>query len=256
MSYCQNLAAPSPRLKPLAYRDDDAVDRVTRELIAQGKRVFNIYKFPGGDDRHIAELLRLFDPPKGATVLDAGCGIGTVAAGMKVARPDLDFILLNISPAQLRLCPPELPHRIEGSFEAIPLPDASVDAMMMNNSLGHGDLDAAMREAARVVRPGGVLFIFCVSAENDAVLHASLDYRAYPRGLVDLAARHYGFAGGPLEIGPTTSADLAALVGDDVCNRVLAGVECAAYRFVRQPLARPAGRDVAGLSGITPASIF
>jgi len=56
-----------------------------------------------------------------------------------------------------------VPYRMErlvASFEAIPLPPASVDLAVFNASLHYAlDLEAVLGEAARVVRPGGQLAI-------------------------------------------------------------------------------------------------
>jgi SAM-dependent methyltransferase len=57
---------------------------------------------------------------------------------------------------------------MRGSAEALPLPDAAADAVLFLNSLHHvGDLDAALAEAARVLRPGGVVYVQEPLAEGD-----------------------------------------------------------------------------------------
>src|SRR3954447_23970558 len=51
---------------------------------------------------------------------------------------------------------------LEGGAQALPLEDASADVVVFANSLHHvpGDLlDAALGEAARVLRPGGLLYL-------------------------------------------------------------------------------------------------
>jgi SAM-dependent methyltransferase len=46
---------------------------------------------------------------------------------------------------------------VEGSAEALPLPDESVDAVLCGQAMHWFDLDRALPEIARVLTPGGVL---------------------------------------------------------------------------------------------------
>ncbi|HEX5116636.1 MAG TPA: class I SAM-dependent methyltransferase [Pseudonocardiaceae bacterium] len=95
-------------------------------------------------------------------VLDLGAGTGKlteVLAGMGLAvtavEPDPAML------AQLRARLPGVP-ALRGPAEEIPLPDDSVDAVLVGQALHWFDLDRAMPEIHRVLRPGGVL----VSAWN------------------------------------------------------------------------------------------
>lgn len=58
--------------------------------------------------------------------------------------------------AELRRALPGVDAR-RGSAEAIPLPDAAVDTVMVGQALHWFDLDRALPEIVRVLRPGGVL---------------------------------------------------------------------------------------------------
>lgn len=173
----------------------DSIERATQECAAQGMRVLNAFLLADSEQAHVARLLELMAPPEGATVLDAGCGIGEVAKLMREARPDLSFRLLNISEGQLAQCPagPGF-ERVLGDYNAIPLPDASVDCVMFNFSLCHApDWLTALREAARVVRDDGILFIFDMVRSKDgsnALMAELLQAGAY-RGwqVVDVASR-------------------------------------------------------------------
>lgn len=90
-------------------------------------------------------------------VLDMGAGTGKltqglVAAGARVVAVEPDPAML----AQLtRLLPDVEAH--QATAEAIPLPDASVDAAFAGQSLHWFDLDRAIPEFQRVLRPGGPL---------------------------------------------------------------------------------------------------
>jgi SAM-dependent methyltransferase len=93
---------------------------------------------------------------RGTRLLDAGCGAGLVALlatlrGATVAALDASAALLAIARERL----PGADVR-EGDLEALPFPDAAFDAVVAVNSVIYAaDLAGAMRELARVVRPGG-----------------------------------------------------------------------------------------------------
>ena len=58
--------------------------------------------------------------------------------------------------------------KVPGDFQKMPLEAATFDAVMFNYSLGHGLLDACISEAARVLRPGGVSFIYDLTTNDQA----------------------------------------------------------------------------------------
>jgi SAM-dependent methyltransferase len=92
----------------------------------------------------------------GTTVLDVGCGSGLtlVLAGQRGAIP----AGLDVSPGLLKIARDRLPHAElnEGDMEALPFQDAAFDAVTGVNAFQFaGDPRRALREAARVTRPGG-----------------------------------------------------------------------------------------------------
>ena len=96
-------------------------------------------------------------------VADVGCGTGFVAAGLaplvsRVYALDGSPAMLDVARRNLAAYDNVVYQTTEGS--ALTLPDASVDAALANMYLHHcTDPAAAIREMARIVRPGGRLVI-------------------------------------------------------------------------------------------------
>ena len=94
---------------------------------------------------------------KAKRVLDLGAGTGKLT--QQLLDRSLDVVAVEPSPGMLDHLRTALPavqaHR--GSAEAIPLPDASVDAVMVAQAWHWVDVDRAVAEVARVLRPGGRL---------------------------------------------------------------------------------------------------
>jgi SAM-dependent methyltransferase len=90
-------------------------------------------------------------------VVDIGAGTGKLTAtlvglGAEVTAVEPDPQML----AELRRAMPEV-RSVPGSAEEMPLPDASVDAVLAGQAMHWFDLDRAIPEIARVLTPGGVL---------------------------------------------------------------------------------------------------
>jgi SAM-dependent methyltransferase len=90
-------------------------------------------------------------------VADLGAGTGKLTAtlaglGAEVTAVEPDPQML----AELRRAMPAV-RSVPGSAEAIPLPDASLDAVLAGQAMHWFDMDRALPEIARVLRPGGVL---------------------------------------------------------------------------------------------------
>ena len=97
------------------------------------------------------------EPAPGPRVLDLGAGTGKltatlVALGAEVIAVEPDSAMLT----ELRRAVPAV-RALPGGAEAIPLPDASVDAVLAGNALHWFDMAVAGPEIARVLAPGGIL---------------------------------------------------------------------------------------------------
>jgi SAM-dependent methyltransferase len=90
-------------------------------------------------------------------VADVGAGTGILTGAL--ARLGADVIAVEPDQAMLAELRRGLPavRAVEGSAEAVPLPDQSVDAVLCGQAMHWFDLDRALPEIARVLTPGGVL---------------------------------------------------------------------------------------------------
>jgi SAM-dependent methyltransferase len=111
---------------------------------------------PGYPDAAVSWALQPVARLHPLQLLDLGAGTGKLTAALldrgQVTAVDPDPAMLR----ELRSRFPGLPAR-EGSAEEIPLPDASMDAVLVGQAWHWFDPDRAFPELARVLRPGGVL---------------------------------------------------------------------------------------------------
>ena len=93
----------------------------------------------------------------GPRVLDLGAGTGKLTATLVALGAEV--IAVEPDPAMLTELRRALPgvRALPGSAEAIPLLDASVDAVLAGNAMHWFDMDVAGPEIARVLAPGGIL---------------------------------------------------------------------------------------------------
>ena len=168
------------------------VEHSTKLLIENGERVFQAHRFAENDLLHVRRMTLWADLPNYSRVIDMGCGTGEVARLWSMFQP-LRFYLVNISPLQLSYAPPEMEQYL-GDMLAVPEPDGSFGAALCLFAIGHVDRDAAFREMARLVRPGGVVFVYdMVRLTGDNERMAELAYRVDGRDDMEAAAARAGF---------------------------------------------------------------
>ncbi|AMO60313.1 methylase involved in ubiquinone/menaquinone biosynthesis [Mycolicibacterium phlei] len=96
-------------------------------------------------------------PPDARKVLDLGAGTGKLTT--RLVQRGLDVVAVDPIPEMLELLRNSLPDTpaLLGTAEEIPLPDNSVDAVLVAQAWHWFDPELAVKEVARVLRPGGRL---------------------------------------------------------------------------------------------------
>src|SRR5262245_7787260 len=123
-----------------------------------------LVKLLGGDAARRALLDQALIQP-GHSVLDVGCGTGTLVVLIKRLHPDVDVIGLDPDPRALARARRKAERASvsvqfdQGFSDALPYTDASVDRVyssFMFHHLQRGEKHGMLREVRRVLRPGGV----------------------------------------------------------------------------------------------------
>jgi SAM-dependent methyltransferase len=141
----------------------------------------------------VEPLLDAVGAAPGARLLDVACGPGSLAAAAArrgAVAVGVDFSAAMVAAARNRF--PSVEYR-QGNAEALPFPDERFDAVAMNFGLLHlAQPEQALREARRVLRPGGrVGFTVWCRPEEAVGLALVLD-----------AVRAHGNPTAPLPPGP------------------------------------------------------
>ena len=124
-------------------------------------------------------LARELDLGAGATVVDLAAGTGKLTRPLAATGAEV----IAVEPvAEMRaLIGGEAARVLDGTAEAIPLPDASADALTVGQAFHWFDGPVALAEIHRVVRPGGALALVWNTRPLDDPVHAAIE---------SLVARH------------------------------------------------------------------
>jgi ubiquinone/menaquinone biosynthesis C-methylase UbiE len=115
---------------------------------------------------HVRLLLDTLGDLRGKRVLDVGCGKARFSKLVAAAHPGAAVCSMDLAVSMLRFAPPHL-HRVAGSMLDLPFRSASFDGAWATESLEHAvDIEKAVAEVCRVLKPGAPLVIIDKNAEH------------------------------------------------------------------------------------------
>jgi len=113
--------------------------------------------------RLIADFLSELQPGR---VADIGSGKGRFARVLKAQYPSAEFVAFDLAEAMLRVVPSDI-RTCCGSMTELPFASNAFDAAYATESLEHAvDIERAVHELCRIVRPGGRIVIIDKNAEH------------------------------------------------------------------------------------------
>lgn len=140
-------------------------------------------------------VLNTLMPNKFNSVLDIGCGTGTLLAKLLDKKTDVRVFGLDISEKMLEVAKEKLPDKVElvyGEAEALPYDNKKFDVVIMVDSFGYFmNPEQAVREAYRVLKAGGKLIIADRTATK--VNRFFIPSRAYYKTEINYFFRSAGF---------------------------------------------------------------
>jgi SAM-dependent methyltransferase len=117
------------------------------------------YVWRSGQERRLS-LIRKFAPLEGKAILDIGCGLGTYVRRFRDFSPHVYGMDVD-GPRLAEGARRGTPNLMIAAAERLPYRDNSLDVIVLNEVIEHVSDDAAtLREAVRVLRPGGVVIIY------------------------------------------------------------------------------------------------
>jgi len=149
--------APDHRDRPETSGDEAEADRLRHGSSFGAAAAAYAEHRPGYAEAAVRWALGPVSDRQPTRAADVGAGTGKLTAtlvslGAEVTAVEPDPQML----AELRRTMPAV-RSVPGSAEEIPLPDASLDAVLAGQAMHWFDMNRALPEIARVLRPGGVL---------------------------------------------------------------------------------------------------
>ena len=156
------------------FHKPDRKPRMTADLAARIRLSFNDAAsneehFPSTIDPriyHVQLILEFFGDLAGKRVLDVGSGKGRFARVLKDRHPAAGVFAFDLAEAMVKFIQPDIGHCAASMLE-VPFADSTFDCAYATESLEHAvEIEKAVAEICRVVKPGGRIVVIDKNAEQ------------------------------------------------------------------------------------------
>ena len=148
-------------ISPNPQGSDGAVLRLYDQAATRYDLINDLVSF-GTSNWYRRRTILSLELPSDATLVDVGSGTGSLALAAQRFLPESPAIVAVEPSTEMRRLAAKAGVRDvrPGSFESIPVPDRSMDAVVSGYAIRYAeDLPAAFAEIRRVMRPGGRLVL-------------------------------------------------------------------------------------------------
>ena len=167
-----------------AYGDEVLVARVTDDLLAQGRTVYQMFLLDPDERLHAQAVLAHVFVPIDGRVLSLGCGVGGMERYWVDAMPNIEVTLVNQSMAQLARCVCPGARVLADMRDGPSLPGSGYDVVVLGYSLHHvDDVPAMLAVAYSMLRPGGTLLVLDV-CDGSPGYEQAVQYRTLHAGVL------------------------------------------------------------------------
>ena len=151
----------------------------TEKMKKHFERVAHVYSDVRNTDSKIIKAIVSHFPPDNVPIdiIDIGCGTGRYSEliAKHLNSKNSRFFCCDYSGAMLLKCRERMDQKFSSpnihycriDANLMPFPDSCFDALVTFNSIHHFDLDGFVANAARVLRPGGLLSIYTRTPEQN-----------------------------------------------------------------------------------------